>query len=235
MQYLSFLLFGSLIGMQHALEADHLAAVAALSQKRTSRKALVMRGSFWGLGHTLTLFLICGALLLLGESVPVRTEAALELLVGVVIVFLGVNVLISIWRQRPHVHIHAHDNGTAHVHLHAHAEDSAPHDHSAHVHGHEALGFRRALTVGMLHGAAGSAGLLVLAAAANSVVEALSFVAAFGIGSIAGMAALSFVASYPLRWLEGWAGWGTSATYAVIGVVAVVVGGDLIGASWSSF
>ena len=77
MQFYTFLMLGCLVGMQHAFEADHLAAVAAISDKAGSRRSLVLRGSVWGFGHTVTLLTICGALLLLGETIPPRTAAML--------------------------------------------------------------------------------------------------------------------------------------------------------------
>lgn len=230
MEYYTLLLFGCLIGMQHALEADHLAAVAALSAKRTSRRAVVLRGSVWGVGHTVTLLTICGALLLFGGSISARAEALLELCVGIMIVLLGSNVLHRLWRQRPHIHVHRHDQDPPHLHFHTHADD--PPAHGTHAHPHHGLGLGRALVVGMMHGAAGSAGLMVLAAAAESVAEAAGYVLAFGVGSIAGMAALSFVASFPLRMMERGANWLNTAALACIGGFAIVVGIGLIGASW---
>lgn len=232
MEYWSLLFFGCLIGMQHALEADHLAAIAALSAKRSSRRALVLRGGIWGIGHTFTLLLICGLLLLLGEAVPPRVEAGLELIVGIMIVILGANVLYTLWKRRPHIHVHEHKDGRNHVHVHSHADELVAHTESQHRHEHRHLGLRRALLVGMVHGAAGSAGLLVLAAAAESVGEAAGYVLSFGAGSIIGMAALSFVASYPLRVLERSANWLNAAAYIAIAGVAIVVGGGLIEESW---
>lgn len=231
MEYYTLLLLGCLVGMQHALEADHLAAVAAMSAGRTSRKALVLRGSVWGLGHTVTLLSICGVLLLFGETISSRTEALLELLVGLMLVLLGARVLRSLWKQRPHFHVHQHTDGVRHLHAHSHAEQDEPHAQSAHHHEHRDLGLGRALAVGMVHGAAGSAGLLVLAAAADSLLNALGFVAAFGCGSIIGMAALSFVASYPLRFLENCASWFNAVATASIGCVAVFIGSRLFAAS----
>lgn len=232
MEYWSLLFFGCLIGMQHALEADHLAAIAALSAKRSSRRALVLRGGIWGIGHTFTLLLICGLLLLLGEAVPPRVDAGLELIVGIMIVILGANVLYTLWKRRPHIHVHEHKDGRNHVHVHSHADELVAHTESQHRHEHRHLGLRRALLVGMVHGAAGSAGLLVLAAAAESVGEAAGYVLSFGAGSIIGMAALSFVASYPLRVLERSANWLNAAAYIAIAGVAIVVGGGLIEESW---
>ncbi len=121
MEFLTLFLFGCLIGMQHALDADHLAAVAALSEKGSSRRALILRGGVWGLGHTTTLLTICGVLLLLGESIPARTEVFLELAVGALIILLGANVLYKVWRKRPHFHMHYHHDGTPHMHVHTHA------------------------------------------------------------------------------------------------------------------
>ena len=231
MGYYTLLSFGCLVGMQHALEADHLAAVAAMSAGRTSRRALVLRGGFWGLGHTATLLLICGVLLIFGETISPRTEAILELAVGGMLVLLGVRVLRSLWLKRPHFHFHEHDAGVRHLHAHTHVGDG-PHSQSAHRHEHSELGLGRALAIGMMHGAAGSAGLLVLAVAANSVLNAFGYVLAFGLGSILGMAALSFVASYPVQFLQRSTARFNAAAVACIGCAAVIIGGRLLAGSW---
>lgn len=231
MEYYTLLMLGGLIGMQHAFEADHLAAVAALTERGNSRRDLVLRGSVWGLGHTITLLTICGILLLLGEAISVRTEAMLEFAVGAMIVLLGLNVLYRVWQRRPHFHIHRHEEGDEHMHVHVHA-GAVPHEDSAHEHEHHSLGLGRALAVGMVHGAAGSAGLLLLAAAASSVSEALGYVLSFGLGSILGMAALTFVVSFPLRWMERCATWVTTTTFVTIGCAAIFVGSMLLRDSW---
>lgn len=231
MQTYTFLILGCLIGMQHAFEADHLAAVASISDKRGSRRALVLRGGVWGLGHTITLLSICGALLLLGETIQPRTAAMLEFVAGSMVLLLGLNVLYKVWHRRPHFHIHWHAAGKRHMHVHLHERD-AVHAEDKHEHAHHNLGLRRALLIGMVHGAAGSAGLLIIAAAARSVAEAISYVVAFGAGSIMGMAALTLVVSYPLRWMERCANWVNAATFAGIGCAAVVIGGSLLRQSW---
>lgn len=234
MDFYLLLSLGCLIGMQHALEADHLAAVAALTDRHGSRRALVLRGTAWGLGHTITLASICGVLLMLGATISPAVEATLELAVGIMIVALGGNVLYGIWRRRLHVHVHRHGNGVRHIHVHHHAGEGVPHERSTHDHAHHHPGLGRALLVGMMHGAAGSAGLLVLAAATESTAEAAGYVVAFGIGSIGGMAALSFLASWPLRFIERYANWLNTAAFACIGCAAVVIGARLVAASWSA-
>jgi len=233
MEYYTLLFFGCVVGMQHALEADHLAAVAALSAGRSSRQALVLRGSVWGLGHTITLLAICGVLLFLGKSISHRAEAMLEFAVGTMIVYLGANVLYRLWKRRAHFHFHKHEQGLHHLHVHAHAGDAGTHANSAHEHQHHDLGLGRSLVVGMMHGAAGSAALLVLASAADSFAQAAAYVLAFGAGSIIGMAVLSFVASYPLRLMEHYADWLNKIAFACIGCAAIVIGVVLMGDSWS--
>lgn len=233
MEYYTLLLFGCVVGMQHALEADHLAAVAALSGGRTSRHALVLRGSVWGLGHSITLFAICGVLLFLDQLISPRTEAMLEFAVGSMIVYLGARVLYKLWKRRAHFHFHKHDHGLHHLHVHVHAGEADTHAESAHDHEHHDLGLGRSLVVGMMHGAAGSAALLVLAATADSFSKGALYVLAFGAGSIIGMAALSFVASYPLRFMEQYATWLNRFAFACIGCAAIIIGVSLIGGSWS--
>ena len=224
MEFYTILFLGGLVGMQHALEADHLAAVAAMSAGQTSRKALILRGGLWGLGHTITLLSICGVLLIWGGSISPSTQSLLELLVGVMIIFLGANVLFRLWRQRPHFHFHQHESGVVHMHAHTHKQEQIRHEKSQHLHTHKDLGLGRAVMVGMMHGTAGSAGLLVLAATAESLLNSISYVLAFGLGSILGMAALSFVASYPMAVLERCAGWINKTAMAAIGLAAMLIG-----------
>jgi hypothetical protein len=236
MEFWSLLAFGALVGMQHALEADHLAALAALNTHPSSRRNFVLRGAWWGLGHTIALFAICGTVLLLGLSLGEGLEATLEFVVGIMAAGLGLNVLWTIHRRRIHFHAHEHGGGIRHLHAHAHeAERKQDHAASLHEHGHPRHGLAKALTIGLMHGAAGSGALLVLlVAAANSVGMALSYIACFGVGSIAGMAALSFVASFPLNAAARGARWLHNATMAAIGVFAIAIGASTATTSWES-
>src|SRR5512142_78153 len=112
---------GFLLGMQHALEADHIAAVSSIASRRTDVGDIVKHGLTWGLGHTLTLFVFAGAAILLGHAIPERLAAPLETAVGIMLVGLGAHLLWRLWHDRVHVHTHRHDDGTVHVHLHSHA------------------------------------------------------------------------------------------------------------------
>lgn len=199
-----FLFLGFLIGMAHALEADHLAAVGAMaSGQRSSKKSLAIRGAAWGLGHAVTLFVVCAAVILLGLTLTGQASAVLEFAVGVMLVALGIDVLRKLWKKRIHFHVHTHDKGKPHLHAHSHEHAKKPHDADPHIHEHP-QGFPvKAMLVGLLHGAAGSAGLLALTVAATgSPLVALSYVLLFGLGSILGMAVLSMVVAYPLAAAE---------------------------------
>lgn len=233
MENWSLLAFGILVGMQHALEADHLAAVAALSAGRSTRRGIVLRGAWWGVGHTIALFGICGSVVVLGLSLESRVEAALELCVGLMVALLGLNVLRTMLRRRIHFHAHDHGNGVRHIHAHSHETDTGAHGASRHRHRHPDVGLAKALAVGLLHGAAGSGALLVLVvAAAQSLPAAFAYIACFGVGSIVGMAALSFVASFPLKAAERGAAWLSTATTSAIGVAAIAVGAGIALESW---
>ena len=61
---------GFVLGMQHALEADHVAAVSSIAARRTDVGDIVKHGLTWGLGHTLTLFAFAGLAILLGHAIP---------------------------------------------------------------------------------------------------------------------------------------------------------------------
>ncbi len=223
----AFLALGFVIGMAHALEADHLAAVATFANKGDGRGRLIARGALWGLGHTIALFVICSVVVLAGMTISGRIEAALEGAVGVMIVALGLRVLWKIKQERIHVHVHSHGD-QRHIHLHSHAGEVAPHG-ARHDHRHQRQDRAMVFGIGLLHGAAGSAGLLVLTvAAASSIAQALGYFALFGLGSLAGMALLSAVASYPLGLIGRGAGWMQTATGLAIGALALGVGGSLV-------
>jgi len=226
---LAFLSLGFVVGIGHALESDHMAAVATMMDRGESHRTLIARGAVWGAGHTLALFVICSVVVLLGLTISGRIEAALEAAVGVLIAALGARVLWRLRRDRVHIHVHSH-GGRPHIHAHSHASEDVPHSEAPHEHPHPApaRGHMATMGVGVLHGAAGSAGLLVLTVAAtDTYLEALVYFLVFGAGTIVGMTLFSAVASYPLGLLQRGTNWMRTATSAVIGAVAVFVGGSL--------
>jgi len=193
----SIFVLGFLMGVRHAFEADHLAAVASLATRTRSVRSGALQGAAWGLGHTLTLLVVGGTCLLLGKAVPERWATRLELAVGVMLLVLGLDVMRRLRQDRVHAHVHRHDDGTVHWHAHGHPEGAHAAGGHDHVHATGLPG--RALAVGLVHGMAGSAALFLLTLQATpSFWAGISYIGLFGLGSILGMAALSAVIAVPL-------------------------------------
>jgi cytochrome c biogenesis protein CcdA len=214
---------GFLLGMQHALEADHIAAVSSIAARRSQIGDIVKHGLTWGLGHTLTLFVFASVAILLGRAIPETVAKPIEGAVGLMLIGLGAHVLWRLWRDRVHFHRHGHADGTVHFHAHSHAGDTLPHTRTAHIHEH---GFRwRTLLVGLMHGMAGSAALLVLAVTqASSAAAGLGYVALFGIGSMIGMGALSAVIAVPLAVSARFLTVANRALQGAVGAVTITIG-----------
>lgn len=214
---------GFLLGMQHALEADHIAAVSSIAARRSRVGDIVRHGLTWGLGHTLTLFAFAGAAILLGRAIPDNVARPLEAAVGLMLIGLGAHVLWRLWRDRVHFHRHGHGDGTVHFHAHSHAGESAPHLRATHVHEH---GFRwRTLLVGLMHGMAGSAALLVLTVSqAQSPLAGMGYILLFGIGSMIGMGALSTVIAVPLAVSARSLTWANRGLQAIVGILTIGIG-----------
>jgi hypothetical protein len=218
------LLLGFLLGLQHALEADHVAAVTSIASRESSVRGMVRHGAVWGLGHALSLAAFSGVVIALGRSIDGRAAAGLEALTGVLLVGLGCAVLVRLRRRRVHFHAHEHRDGTAHFHAHAHVSEGA-HDATAHEHGHAGGLPLATFLVGGVHGLAGSAAVIVLAtASATTFAAAVSLVALFGLGSILGMATLSAVIAVPLRYTARSLGWFHGASHALLGVATIAIG-----------
>ena len=225
---LSILLLGFMIGMRHAVETDHVAAVASLATSSKSIGDTVRQGAAWGLGHTLTLFMFGSIVLVFDAVMPEQMARTLELLVGVMLVVLGLDVLRRLIRDRIHFHTHHHDGGERHFHAHSHAGEQG-HDPKRHHHEHPGGFPLRAMYVGLMHGMAGSAALILLTLqTVESPFVGLAYIALFGIGSMTGMALLSFVIAIPLRFSAGGLTWLHNSLQGVIGVATIVIGAFLV-------
>lgn len=192
----AILLGGFVYGLRHALDADHLAAVSAIVSDRKNIWSSSIIGGLWGLGHTISLFVAGLVVLSLRSNVFESVETYLEAIVGVMLVLLGLNVFRKLLTaEKVHVHEHVHD-GHKHSHLHIHNAEEKPSSH----HG---LG-PRSVIVGMIHGLAGSAGLMLLVLPTiSSPILALLFILIFGVGSIGGMMLMSLLMGLPLHYTFG--------------------------------
>jgi high-affinity nickel permease len=200
----SVLAFGFALGLRHAVEADHLAAVSAIVSERRGVLGATLLGGLWGAGHTASLVAAALAVILFDVRVGARTALALESCVGVMLVALGANALRKLARGgRVHLHFHRHGGREhAHPHLHGKAELAREHGEKERIaHTHHGLRFdTRTLAVGMLHGLAGSAALMLLVlSTVESRLVGMLYVFVFGLGSAGGMMLMGALVSLPLR------------------------------------
>jgi ABC-type nickel/cobalt efflux system permease component RcnA len=188
------------LGLRHATDPDHLAAVTTLiasGKERTVRRAGVL-GLSWGLGHATSLFAFGLPIVLFKTYLPEPVQQAAEATVGLVIVALAIWLLVRWRRGLFHLHLHAHDQGL-HAHGHVHQDDRHPHRTP------RARNPLQAYGIGLLHGLGGSAGVGVLLLA--SIHDRLIATAALGLFAFCtalSMAALSTgfgltLASGPVR------------------------------------
>jgi len=178
---------GLLLGLKHAFDSDHLIAVSTIVTRERSAWRSLWIGLFWGIGHTFTLLMVGLIVLGLKKQIPPPVGLSLECLVGLVLIGLGLTTLYDCWRKRVHAHSHIHA-GAPHLHFHMH-EDSPAHQHPHPVR----LGFRP-LLVGMVHGLAGSAALMLLVLATiPSPALGLMYIVIFGGGSIVSMGLVSLL------------------------------------------
>lgn len=183
-------LFGALLGIRHALEPDHIAAVSTLLTVERSPRKVAALGAWWGLGHSLALLALGGSLAVLERQLSERWATGLELAVSALLLVLGWRALrCALWQPKTGpVRLHSH-GGTLHHH-------SGP---TAHLHVGRWTMAQRPLLIGTVHGLAGSGSLTALALAnMPSAAMRLSYIALFGLGSLLGMAALSGIAGWPL-------------------------------------
>lgn len=192
------LIFGFIIGLKHAVEADHLAAVSTIVAERKNVFSSTIIGGFWGVGHTLSLLIVGALVIFLKLQISESLEARLEAIVGGMLVLLGLNALRKLW-QKEEIHVHKHEHeGREHLHIHAHEDEKREESH------HFMRFSPRSILIGMVHGLAGSAGLMLLIVPTiSSPVVALSYILIFGIGSIGGMMIMSLLIGLPLHLTAG--------------------------------
>lgn len=192
--FVTLLGVGFLLGLRHALDTDHLAAISTVLAERPSLLASSAVGLYWGVGHTFTLLLVGSIVLFTGIRLPAEFEFIAESGVGVLLIVLGGMLALKLYRERWHVHSHHHD-GEPHVHLHSHQRQDD------HRHRHWMIDSIRPFCVGMAHGIAGSAALmLMILATTTDVAAGLMSILTFGLGSIVGMMVIAMTISIPVMW-----------------------------------
>jgi sulfite exporter TauE/SafE len=217
----SVLVIGFVLGLQHATEADHLAAVSTIVSEKKNLFTASLVGGLWGIGHTISLFAVGLLVILLKVEISTTLEAKLEACVGAMLVLLGINALRKLFTaSKVHVHTHEHD-GHKHVHIHTHGIASKEES-------HHRLSLR-SIFIGMVHGLAGSAALMLLVVPTiPSQSVALLYILIFGIGSIGGMMAMSFLIGLPFHFTAGRFDLLNRAIRLVAGVFSLGLGASII-------
>ncbi|MCC6244104.1 MAG: sulfite exporter TauE/SafE family protein [Gemmatimonadaceae bacterium] len=178
--FLPALGIGFVVGFRHAFEPDHLAAVTTLATRERGLSQSAKLGLAWGVGHTASVALVATALIILGIRVPEQFYHIAELGVATLLIVLGIGSLIA--ESRRHRRSLGNEHGEAHAHHHPHA------------HPETIRSATRALGFGVAHGLAGSGAVVVLLVAASTrLQEQISYLVAFGVGTIAGMSLVSII------------------------------------------
>lgn len=192
------LALGFALGIKHALDADHVVAVSTIvSQYRNPFRA-TLAGVFWGIGHTTTLLLVGIAVIAFKLVIPEKLALSMEFLVGIVLVILGVQTLWQFLPKKKHAHIHDHGDE---MHTHEHAHSSIKGEENVQ---HHAIRQHKSLLIGMLHGLAGSAALMLLVLGSiQSPLEGVFYILIFGVGSVLGMMVISTLIGLPFTLSSG--------------------------------
>jgi hypothetical protein len=212
---------GLVLGIKHALDADHLAAISAIVSERKSILSSCWIGALWGIGHSAALLVAGVAVILLHVRLGPKTALMLEFCVAVMLVGLGANVLRKLVRGGT-LHLHPHRHGVRlhlHPHLHFGAEEAA-----SNMHHFSRVGARPML-VGMVHGLAGSAALMLLVLATiPSPLEGLAYLVVFGIGSTGGMLCMSALIGLPFHLTANYFERADVAVRALAGLFSLALG-----------
>lgn len=218
-EWVTLLGVGFLLGLRHALDTDHLAAVSTVLAERPSILASGAVGLWWGIGHTLTLLLVGSVVLAWGIRIPPEFERVAESGVAILLVVLGGTLAARLYRERWHVHRHHHDDGVPHVHFHSHQRQQD------HRHRHWMVQSVRPLCIGMAHGLAGSAALmLMILATTENVGAGLLSILIFGVGSIVGMMLIGMTISVPIMYSRSISQRVFLAVQGFAGCASIVVG-----------
>ena len=218
------IVLGFLLGMRHATDADHVIAVSTIVSRQRSAWGAALIGSLWGIGHTVTIMVVGGVIIIFDLVIPPRLGLAMEFSVAVMLILLGIASLFGFTTRVTTALTGSHepDRGT-HAHPHAHSDyvHTHPHGHQAGSHGHEeaatplsrldrALGgiglyqAVRPLVVGLVHGLAGSAAVaLLVLATIRDPLWAVAYLFLFGLGTVVGMMLITAVIALPFAYSAG--------------------------------
>lgn len=181
---LSAISLGFILGLKHAMEADHVAAVSTIVSEHKSIVKSSVVGALWGVGHTISLFLASIVVIFLKIEIPERTALSLEFIVAIMLITLGINALYQLIYHNKQVLQEENISNLSKV------EEATK---------GKAFSIKPVI-VGMVHGMAGSAALMLLVVSTSkSVLFSLIYILVFGVGSMGGMLLMSALISLPVH------------------------------------
>lgn len=216
---------GFFLGMRHATDADHVIAVSTIVSRHRRLGHAALIGALWGIGHSLTILIVGGGIIVFGWVIPEKAGLGLEFAVGLLLILLGVmnlrgftEFLAQLRPADPHghghvaVHAHHHAHGDyVHNHVHGHAPESHPHapDRTPlgwvdrHLGGLGLYQALRPVVIGIVHGLAGSAAVaLLVLATIQDPAWALLYLVIFGVGTVLGMMLVTTAVALPFTWTQ---------------------------------
>ena len=211
MNIVSLLLLGLVLGMRHATDADHIVAIATIVSRQRTMRGSMLIGAAWGIGHTITVMAVGGAIILFGAVIPPWLGLSMEFAVGLMLVVLGVVTLTGLGRgvgRRGGAHDHVHSHGD-YVHRHPHGHRPGDHGHAdeatplavldrSWLGGLRVYQWLRPFAVGLVHGLAGSAAIaLLVVTIIREPMLAVAYLFLFGIGTIGGMMLITLLLVVP--------------------------------------
>lgn len=191
--FLTVLSIGFVVGIKHAMEPDHVIAVSTIASHTKKLGKASLAGVFWGGGHTLTLLVVGMLLIAMKGAIPETWAMSLEFVVGIMLVYLGWSSMGAFRQKRGRLQLQSHDHG-GYSHRHWHSADrevAASHDGSR-------TSFAKSAVIGMVHGLAGSAAMVLLTmSTVQTEWEGLLYILVFGAGTIVGMLLCTTIIGIP--------------------------------------
>ena len=222
------LVLGFLLGLKHATDADHVVAVSTIVNQYKNALRGLWVGASWGLGHTAPL-IVLGLIILVFKGAVIDFYDSIapifEFGVGIMLVFLGLQVYWNLRKGRLHVHQHAHD-GNAHMHIHGThqaVEDPAENSHNSFSPGKPFFRMK-SFVIGMVHGLAGSAAvMLALLPTIDSFIVGVLYLLLFGFGTVMSMAVITIILSLPFA-MSGSRKTINNTVSSIAGAASVILG-----------
>jgi nickel/cobalt exporter len=202
--FVTVILLGLFLGMRHSTDPDHVVAVSTIVSRQGSIGSSATIGLLWGLGHTLTIFLVGSAIIVFGVVIPPRVGLSMEFCVALMLILLGVLNVTGVMRwigerlnwinrtpatSRPVVSVFPSHRVYSHIEL---IRDGII----------GKLGLYqtiRPLAVGLVHGLAGSAAVaLLVLSTIKSPLWSTAYLLVFGLGTMVGMMLMTAAISMPL-------------------------------------